>query len=177
MKVIISGRNMRVRDSIKEMVENRLSKFDKYFQDDVDAHVTFSHQRNDQIVEVTIPLKHGVTLRAEERSLDMPLAIEMATDKLEKQITKHKSRLETRYKGHESIRFEAIPEVEEEETNSPVIVKNKRFFMKPMDAEEAVMQMELLGHNFFVFLNGDTGEMNVVYSRKDGKYGLIEPEI
>ncbi len=177
MKTIISGRNMRVRDSIKEMVENRLSKFDKYFQDDIEAYVTFSHQRNDQIVEITIPLKHGVTFRTEERSLDMPLSIEMCIDKLEKQITKHKSRLETRYKGHDSIRFEAIPEVEEEEDQTPKIVKNKRFFMKPMDPEEAAMQMELLGHNFFVFLNSDTEEMNVVYARKDGKFGLIEPEI
>ncbi len=177
MNIIISGRNMRVRDSIKEMVENRLEKFDKYFHRDIEAHVTFSHQKNDQIVEITIPLKKGVTFRAEARSEDMPLSIEMAIDKLEKQITKHKSRLETRYKGHDSIRFEEIPEVYEEEQDGPIIVKNKRFHMQPMDPEEATMQMELLGHTFFVFLNSETEEVNVVYARKDGKFGLIEPEM
>lgn len=175
MKVIITGRNLRVRDSVKDLVKEKLSKFDKYFRTDIEALATFSHQKTNQIVEITIPLKHGVTFRAEERANSMEDAIDMAVEKLEKQISKHKTKLEKRYRGHESIRFEAIPSSQEEETG-PVIVKNKRFFMKPMDPEEAAMQMELLGHSFFVFLNRETEEMNVVYARKDGKFGLIEPE-
>jgi len=176
MKVIVTGRNMHVRDSLVEQVEKKLTKFEKYFRSDIEIHATFSHQKADQIVEITIPVKNGATFRAEERSGDMESSIDLAIDKLAKQITKHKTKLEKRYRGHETIRFEEIPSLGTAEPEGPQIVKNKKFFMKPMDPEEAAMQMELLGHNFFVFRNRDTEEMNVVYSRKDGKFGLIEPE-
>lgn len=176
MKVIVTGRNMHVRDSLVEQVERKLSKFEKYFRSDIEIHATFSHQKNDQIVEITIPIKNGATFRAEERSGDMDTSIDLAVDKLARQITKHKTKLEKRYRGHETIRFEEIPSAGTAEAEGPQIVKNKRFFMKPMDPEEAAMQMELLGHSFFVFRNRETDEMNVVYTRKDGKFGLIEPE-
>ena len=176
MKVIVTGRNMHVRDSLVEQVEKKLSKFERYFNSDIEVHATFSHQKADQIVEITIPLKQGTTIRAEERSGNMESSIDMAIDKLARQISKHKTKLEKRYRGHETIRFEEIPNAETGEPDGPQIVRNKKFFMKPMDPEEAAMQMELLGHNFFVFRNRDTEEMNVVYARKDGKFGLIEPE-
>ncbi len=176
MKVIVTGRNMQVRDSLVEQVESKLTKFERYFRSDIEIHATFSHQKTDQIVEITIPIKNGATIRAEERSKDMETSIDLAVDKLARQITKHKTKLEKRYRGHETIRFEQIPSAAQEELEGPQIVRNKKFFMKPMDAEEAAMQMELLGHSFFVFRNRDTEEMNVIYARKDGKFGLIEPE-
>jgi putative sigma-54 modulation protein len=114
-------------------------------------------------------------LRAEEATEDMYASVDKAVDKLNRQIGKYKTKLEKKYKGHDTIRFEYIPDVEAGEKSESKIVKTKRFSIKPMDPEEAVMQMELLGHNFFVFTNGDTEEVNVVYKRKDGDYGLIEP--
>lgn len=176
MKVIVTGRNMHVRETLVDQVESKLEKFDKYFRSDIEIHATFSHQKADQIVEITIPIKQGTTFRAEERSDNMETSIDMAVDKLARQISKHKTKLEKRYRGHETIRFEEIPPAETAEPDGPQIVRNKKFFMKPMDPEEAAMQMELLGHSFFVFRNRDTEEMNVVYARKDGKFGLIEPE-
>ena len=176
MKVIVTGRNMSVRETLVEQVESKLEKFEKYFRSDIEIHATFSHQKTDQIVEITIPIKQGTTFRAEERSDNMETSIDMAVDKLARQISKHKTKLEKRYRGHETIRFEEIPPAETPEPDGPQIVRNKKFFMKPMDPEEAAMQMELLGHSFFVFRNRDTEEMNVVYARKDGKFGLIEPE-
>lgn len=175
MNVIVAGRNMEITESLKKMVEEKLDKFSRYFKTDVEATATFSVQKNRQIVEITIPLKNGAIFRVEESSPDMYASIDMAVEKLQKQISKHKTKLEKRYKSHDTIRFESIPE---SAYNAPVehgIVKTKRFPVKPMDAEEAILQMELLGHNFFVFRNGETDEVNVVYLRKDGKYGLIEP--
>ncbi len=174
MKVIVTGRNLVITDAIREQVEKKLDKFDKYFKSDVEAHATFSTQKNDHIVEVMIPLKNGTIFRAESRTEDMYGSIDEAIDKISRQMQKHKTKIEKRFHDTESIRFEAIPEREEKSAEAG-IVKTKRFGIKPMHAEEAVLQMDLLGHDFFVFLNGETEEVNVVYRRKDGDYGLIEP--
>lgn len=174
MKVIVTGRNMKVSEPLRDAVESKLEKFDTYFRSDIEAHVTFSHQKSNQIVEITIPLKNGKLFRVEETTEDMYVSIDNAIEKLKKQIRKHKTKIEKRFHAHESIKFESIPLHEETEPESK-IVRTKKFAVKPMDPEEAVLQMEMLGHDFFVFLNGETEEVNVVYMRKDGDYGLIEP--
>ncbi|MDK2919024.1 MAG: putative sigma-54 modulation protein [Candidatus Petromonas sp.] len=173
MRVIVSGKNMEVTDALKDAVTGKLERFSKYFKDDIEAQATLSVEKHRQIVEVTIPL-NGTILRAEEENDDMYSAIDRAIDKLHKQMEKHKTKLEKRYQGHETIRFEHMP-VSERNKEESKIVKTKKFAIKPMDPQEAVMQMDLLGHNFFVFTNAETDEVNVVYKRKDGNYGLIEP--
>lgn len=174
MKVIVTGRNLVITDAIKDQVEKKLSKFDKFFRSDVEAQATFSTQKDDHIVELMIPFKNGTIFRAESRTEDMYGSIDEAIDKISKQLKKHKSKIEKKFHANDSIRFESIPEPEEKSVEAS-IVKTKRFGIKPMHAEEAVLQMDLLGHDFFVFLNGETDEVNVVYKRKDGDYGLIEP--
>ncbi|OJV62424.1 MAG: ribosomal subunit interface protein [Clostridiales bacterium 38-18] len=174
MKVNVTGRNLVITDAIREQVEKKLSKFDKMFNSDIEASATFSVQKNKHIVEVTIPLKNGALFRAEAISDDMYMSIDEAIDRISKQMKKHKTKLEKRFHSNDSIRFEEIPDTVEPIVESS-IVKTKRFGVKPMGPEEAVLQMELLGHDFFVFLNGDTEEINVVYKRKDGDFGLIEP--
>lgn len=176
MKVIISGKNMQVTDALRNSVESKLSKLDRYFNREVEAQVTLSLEKARQIIEVTIPI-NGSILRAEEATEDMYASIDGVVDKLIRQLKKHKTKLENRVNKYETIRFENIPAFHEaDNTIEPKIVKTKRFAIKPMASEEAVLQMELIGHNFFVFTNADTDEVNVVYKRKDGNYGLIEPE-
>ncbi|STA91436.1 SSU ribosomal protein S30P [Clostridium cochlearium] len=156
-------------------MEKKLEKLDKYFKPDIEAQVTLSVEKNRQIIEVTIPF-NGVILRGEEANEDMYASIDLVIDKLERQIRKQKTKLQKRMHG-DSLRFQFIPDYEGDKSKEESkIVKTKRFAMKPMSSEEAVLQMELIGHNFFVFENGDTGEVNVIYKRKDGNYGLIEPE-
>lgn len=174
MKVIVTGRNLVITDAIREQVEKKLDKFDKYFKSDVEAHATFSTQKSKHIVELTIPLKNGTYFRAESRTEDMYGSIDEAIEKISRQMRKHKTKIEKRFHDQESIRFEAIPEINEQYQEAS-IVKTKRFGIKPMMPEEAVLQMDLLGHDFFVFLNGETDDVNVVYRRKDGDFGLIEP--
>lgn len=176
MNVIVSGRNIEVTKALKETMTDKLEKFEKYFRRDVDAKATMSVQKDRHIVEVTIPLFNGVILRAEESSNDMYVSIDKVVDKLAKQLRKHKTKLEKRYHSNDTIKYDIIP-VSEVDTEESKIVKTKKFPVKPMDPEEAVLQMEMLGHDFFVFRNGETDEINVVYSRKDGNYGLIEPFI
>lgn len=137
----------------------------------------YSVEKNRQIIEVTINLP-GTILRAEESSDDMYASIDKAVDVLESAIRKYKTKLQKRYQNGETIRFENIQPLpqESQDTNKPKIVKTKKFAMKPMNTEEAILQMELLRHNFFMFMNAETDEVNVIYKRKDGNYGLIEPE-
>lgn len=181
MRVEFQGKNMQVSDRLKERVTEKLGKFDKYFQSDVVATVNFSQIRSQQTCEITISLKHDVHLRAEETTHDMFTSIDRAVEKLERQIRKHRTALRKRYITGDSIRYFDIPEDddyhEEEQEHEIEIVRTKNFPIKPMDAVEAIMQMRLLGHNFFVFLNGETEQVNVVYQRKNGGYGLIEPTI
>lgn len=175
MRTIVSGKNFDITDAIRDRVYKRLSKFERYFGPDTEAHATLSVEKNRHIIEVTIPF-NGVILRGEEATGDMYTSIDNVVEKLERQMRRQKTKLERRIKDG-TIKFEnwATPadEYEDEEVK---IVRTKKFAMKPMPTEEAVLQMELLGHNFFVFSNAETEEVNVVYKRKDGNYGLIEPE-
>lgn len=174
MKITVNGKNIAITAALKSTVERKLLKLDKYFNPDVEAHATLSVQKNSHIVEVTIPF-NGVILRGEEINEDMYAAVDLVIEKLERQIRKQKTKLERRKYG-DSLKFQFIPEYQPKEDDiESKIVRTKRFAMKPMSNEEAVLQMELLGHNFFVYMNADTNEVNVVYKRKDNNYGLIEP--
>jgi len=177
MKITVSGKNIDVTDALRDSVIRKISKLDKYFNPEVEAQVTLSVQRNRHIIEVTIPFD-GVILRGEESTDDMYASIDMVLDKLEKQIIKHKTRLERKLRVNSFKVADTSPrEIEDEdELYNPLIVRTKKFAIKPMPVDEAVLQMDLLGHNFFVFLNAETEEVNVVYKRKDGRYGLIESE-
>ncbi|ABR47013.1 sigma 54 modulation protein/ribosomal protein S30EA [Alkaliphilus metalliredigens QYMF] len=176
MKVIVSGKNVQVTDALRDMVQTKLGKLDKYFNKEVEAQATLSVQKSRQIIEITIPFD-GSILRAEEKTEDMYASIDGVVNKLTSQLRKHKTKMENKTKKYETIRFENIPTyVEDVDSDESKIVKTKRFAMKPMHSEEAVLQMELIGHNFYMFANAETDEVNVVYKRKDGNYGLIEPE-
>jgi len=170
-----TGKNVEVTEALKDVTNRKLKRLDKYFQKDVVGNVIFSVERNWKILEITINLP-GTILRVEESSDDMYTSIDKAVDVLERQIRKYKTRLQKRNQTGGTIRFENVIPLKEDEDDKPKIVKTKRFGMKPMSVEEAVLQMELLRHNFFVFMNADTEEVSVVYKRKDGNYGLIEPE-
>lgn len=175
MKITVSGKNIDVTNALRNAVEKKLLKLDKYFNPDVEAHATLSVQKNRKIIEVTIPF-NGVILRGEEANDDMYASIDLVEEKLEKQIRKQKTKIERRTHG-DALKYQFIPDTEKvEEDVEPAIVRTKKFAMKPMSAEEAVLQMELLGHSFYVYASADDGEVNVVYKRKDGNYGLIEPE-
>ncbi|MEW9094429.1 MAG: ribosome-associated translation inhibitor RaiA [Clostridiaceae bacterium] len=174
MKIIVNGKNIEITNALRNVVEKKLDKLDKYFSPNVEAHATLSVQKNRQIIEVTIPF-NGVILRGEEATEDMYASIDLVVDKLERQIRKQKTKLQKRLYG-DSLRFQSIPDEEDKDTHEPKIVKTKKFAVKPMSDEEALLQMELLGHNFFVYESADTGDVNVIYKRKDGNYGLIEPE-
>ena len=176
MKLTFTGKNMEVTEALKDVTGKKLGKLDKYFQGNAEGTVTYSVERNRKIIEVTINLP-GTILRAEESSDDMYASIDKAVDILERQIRKHKTKLQKRYTNGETIRFENIVPLNDElEMDRPKVVRTKRFDMKPMNVEEAILQMELLRHNFFVFMNADSDDLNVLYKRKDGNYGLIEPE-
>jgi putative sigma-54 modulation protein len=183
MRVTVTGKNVQVTDALKSYAEKKLQKLTRYFSSIKDAQVTQSIQRNWHIVEVQVE-GDGLFLRAEERSGDMYASIDAVVEKLEKQAKRFKGKLMahprlaegglTAEEGAEP----SLDELSEDETEEgmPTVVKMKRFAIKPMIAEEAAMQMELLNHDFFVFLNAETEQVNVLYRRKDGNYGLIEPE-
>lgn len=173
MKVTITGKNITLTDALKNAIESKFSKFEKYFKHEIEMNVTLEVIKNRQIMESMMTVG-GINIRAEDVSDDMYASLDGVVDKLSAQITKYKTKLEKKNKFNETIRFEQIPDYEEENEEIE-IVKTKRFPIKPMSAEEAVLQMELLGHNFFVFTNANTDEFSVVYKRKRGQYGLIEP--
>ena len=180
MKFDIRGRNIDITEALKDYTTKRLSKLEKYIDDVKEAQVALSVEGDDHKVEVTIPL-NGMLLRGEEATDDMYTSIDMVVEKLEKQIEKYKTRLYKNYRGaglKQAMAEEARKELEasNSQVDSFKIVRTKRFALKPMDEEEAIMQMNLLGHNFFVFYNAVSDEVNVVYKRKDGHYGLIEPD-
>ena len=174
MRYIIYGKNLKVTDSLKQAVNTKFGKLEKFFTPDTEVQITLSMQRNWQIVEATIPMK-GNILRAEQASDDMYVSIDQTVDVLERMIRKYKTKITAHGKGAGTFTEEFM----EEDVDNPgtiTIKRSKRFAIKPMDAEEACVQMELLGHDFYVFRNAITFEVNVVYKRKDGTYGLIEPE-
>ncbi len=179
MKLKYAGKNMEITDALRDVTEKKLGKLDKYFQQDIEGQVTFSSEKNRKIIEVTINLP-GTIIRAEEYSDDMYASIDKSVDVLERQIRKHKTKLQNRYKNNNTIRFENVvplPKEEDDEDDRPKLVRKKKFSLRPMSSEEAILQMELLRHNFFVFLDAETDMVSIVYKRKDGNYGLIEPEL
>lgn len=175
MKINVRGRNINITPALQEYVEKRLNRMEKYFNSPVEAQVTLSVIRENHIVEVTISMD-GLLIRGEEATLDMYASIDLVVDKLERQMRKYKTRInrKLRQKGIKELNEKYFPAPVEEE-DEPVVVKTKRFVIKPMPLEEAILQMNLLGHDFFVFNSADTEEINVLYRRKDGNYGLIEP--
>ena len=174
MKFIIIGKNIDVTTGLREAVESKLGKLERYFTPDTEIHVTLSVQKERQKIEVTIPVK-GTIIRSEQVSDDMYVSIDLVEEIIERQMKKYKNKLIDKKQSAQAFSDlflnEEVPADEEIQ-----IVKAKRFAMKPMDPEEACVQMELLGHNFYVFLNADTEQVNVVYKRKGNTYGLIEPE-
>ncbi|MDD3242126.1 MAG: ribosome-associated translation inhibitor RaiA [Eubacteriales bacterium] len=172
MKITVTGKNLSVTPALKETAEKKLKKLDRYFREDTPVNVVLSVDGYRQTCEVTIPFAR-VTLRGEAMTQDMYASIDEVLEILEGQIRRHRTRLSKRLRP-EQPEIVAWPE-EEEEPAAPKIVRTKRFAIKPMMTEEAVLQMQLLGHDFFVYLNAQTDEVNVVYLRKDGNYGLIEP--
>lgn len=173
MKLVIQGKNFQVTDDVLKYAEKRLSTVEKFFDNIQELNTIISKERGNIKVEVTLSAS-GTVIRGESRTPDVFSSIDDVVDKLKRQIKKYKERfIERRREAAKEKKFERTVEVEEGE---PRIVKVKRFILKPMDEEEAIMQMELLGHNFFVFLNSRTDKFNVIYKRTDGNYGLIEPE-
>ena len=174
MRFTITGRNIEVTQGLREAVEDKLGKLDRFFAPATEAVVRLSVQKDIQKIEVTIPVK-GHIIRAEESSSDMYVSIDLVEEILERQLKKYKNKLIDKKQSAPSF-SEAFLQEDASAEEEIQIVKSKKFAVKPMDPEEACVQMELLGHNFYVFLNADTEEVNVVYKRKGGTYGLIEPE-
>ena len=174
MRFTISGKNLELTPRLQDMVIAKLSKLERYFQDDTEVQVTLSVEKDRQKIEVTIPMK-GTTIRAEEISQDMYASIDMVQETIERQLRRHKHRLIDRYKSGFTPAYLEEPS-DEEDDDSIRIIRTKHFALKPMDPEEACLQMEMLGHSFYMFRDSETDQVCVVYKRKNGSYGLIEPE-
>lgn len=172
----IRGKNIEITPALKDYVEKKVGKVTKYFENVGEITVLLTVTKGRHIVEVTVPVQ-GMLLRGEESTMDMYTSIDLVIEKLERQIHKHKTKLERRFRAG-SFKVDAIPvaaiQNREEESEEYPIVKTKRFAVKPMDVQEAIMQMNLVNHDFFVFRDAQTEDINVVYRRKDGNYGLIE---
>ncbi len=174
MNLVISGKNLDITEGLRSAVEEKIAKLERYFTDSTEVHVTLSTEKNRQKIEITIPMK-GSIIRAEEVSSDMYVSIDLVEEVIERQLRKYKNKLIDKEQNAAHLNQEFIDE-ETYEDEEIEIIRSKKFAMKPMDPEEACVQMELLGHNFFVFRNSETEEVNVVYKRKGNTYGLIEPE-
>ena len=175
MKFIIVGKNIDVTPSLKETVEHKLGNLERYFTPDTEIHVTLSVQREHQKIEVTIPVK-GNIIRSEQESTDMYVSIDLVEEVIERQLRKYKNKLIARHQEGNNFNKELFEAEEAYDDGDIKIVRSKKFGIKPMFPEDACVQMELLGHSFFVFCNAETDEVCVVYRRKDGTFGLIEPE-
>ena len=176
MRITITGRNIELTEGLKAAVEERLAKLEKYFTADTDVFVTLSVEKERQKIEVTIPIK-GHVIRSEQVSNDMYVSIDLVEEVIERQLKKYKNKIIQSKQAAASVFTQDYLDNDYEEEPEVKIVRSKRFGIKPMDPEEACIQMELLGHNFYVFSNAETGEVNVVYKRKGNTYGLIEPEL
>lgn len=176
MNFIISGKNIEITPGLKDTIERKLGKLERYFTPDTEIIVTLSVEKERQKIEVTIPVK-GDIIRSEQESTDMYVSIDLVEEVIERQLRKYKNKLVAKHQAGGSFN-QTFVESEDEVADSDEIriVRTKRFGVKPMFPEDACMQMDLLGHNFFVFSNAETEEVNVVYKRKDGSFGLIEPE-
>lgn len=176
MRITINGKGMDISDYMRDVVEKRVSKLEKMLRSDTDVQVMLSMFRGRHVCEITIPF-HGIVMRAEEASGDMYASIDNACSKIERQIRRQRTRLEKRL--HDSgLKYDFGYMYEDESgphEDAPTIVRTKRFAMKPMHTDEAAMQLDLLGHAFYMFTNAETDEVNVIYRRHDGNFGLIEP--
>ena len=175
MKFIIMGKNIEVTEGLRSAVEDKIGKLEKYFTDETEVHVTLSVEKDRQKIEVTIPVK-GSIIRSEQVSSDMYVSIDLVEEIIERQLKKYKNKLVDKQQAAANLRQEYIEKdyVDDDEVK---IIRSKKFDIKPMYPEDACVQMELLGHNFFVFCNAETDQVNVVYKRKGNTYGLIEPEV
>ena len=174
MKFIIIGRNIDITEGLKSAVQEKLGKLERYFTPETEIHVTLSVEKDRQKIEVTIPVK-GNIIRSEQVSSDMYVSIDLVEEVIERQLRKYKTKIVNQQQAGGNFQKEFVEDefLEDEEVN---IIRTKKFGIKPMYPEDACVQMELLGHNFYVFRNAETDEVNVVYERKGNTYGLIEPE-
>ena len=174
MKFIIIGRNIDITEGLKSAVQEKLGKPERYFTPETEIHVTLSVEKDRQKIEVTIPVK-GNIIRSEQVSSDMYVSIDLVEEVIERQLRKYKTKIVNQQQAGGNFQKEFVEDefLEDEEVN---IIRTKKFGIKPMYPEDACVQMELLGHNFYVFRNAETDEVNVVYKRKGNTYGLIEPE-
>ena len=174
MKFIIIGRNIDSTEGLKSAVQEKLGKLERYFTPETEIHVTLSVEKDRQKIEVTIPVK-GNIIRSEQVSSDMYVSIDLVEEVIERQLRKYKTKIVNQQQAGGNFQKEFVEDefLEDEEVN---IIRTKKFGIKPMYPEDACVQMELLGHNFYVFRNAETDEVNVVYKRKGNTYGLIEPE-
>ncbi len=183
MNFIISGKNIDVTPGLKDAIEQKLGKLERYFTPETEIIVTLSVEKERQKIEVTIPVK-GNIIRSEQTSDDMYVSLDLVEEIIERQLRKYKNKLVARSQGHptasssgSNFKKEFFESDDDAEVDDEIrIIRTKRFGIKPMFPEDACIQMELLGHAFFVFSNAETDEVNVVYKRKDGSFGLIEPE-
>ncbi|NLW17998.1 MAG: ribosome-associated translation inhibitor RaiA [Firmicutes bacterium] len=175
MQIIVRGKNIQLTDALRDYATKKVERLGKFFDQPLEAQVMLTVEKDRHTVEVTAMID-GLILRGEESSPDMYASIDLVTDKLERQIDRYKTRISRRLRTNEFKNGVAIPAESEDMDEGPRIVRSKRFAMKPMPVEEAVLQMNLLNHDFFVFINAETENFAVVYRRKDGNYGLIEPE-
>ena len=175
MRYIISGKNIEVTEGLRTAITDKLGKLERYFTPDTEVHVTLSVEKERQKIEVTIPVK-GTVIRSEQVSNDMYVSIDLVEEVIERQLKKYKKKIISKQQNAASFKKEFI-EKETEADDEIHIIRSKKFDMKPMYPEDACVQMELLGHDFFVFCNAETEQVNVVYKRKGSTYGLIEPEI
>ncbi len=175
MKIHIVGRQMNVYEDTRELIERKMAKLDKYFKTAAspEATVTLSRKRNTSILEITVNAG-GTLFRSEVEADDFRVALDRSIDHIEGQIRKNKTKLAKRLREN-VIDLTAVPDTTEDAAEDEVIIRVKQFELKPMTPEEAIMQMNFLGHSFYLFRDITTGETCVVYSRKDGDYGLIEP--
>ena len=174
MKFIIIGRNIDITEGLKSAVQEKLGKLERYFTPETEIHVTLSVEKDRQKIEVTIPVK-GNIIRSEQVSSDMYVSIDLVEEVIERQLRKYKTKIDNQQQAGGNFQKEFVEDefLEDEEVN---IIRTKKFGIKPMYPEDACVQMELLGHNFYVFRNAETDEVNVVYKRKGNTYGLIGPE-
>ena len=174
MNLVISGKNLDITEGLRSAIEEKIGKLERYFTDTTEVHVTLSTEKNRQKIEITIPMK-GSIIRAEEVSSDMYVSIDLVEEVIERQLRKYKNKIVDKQQAAANFQKEYIDKDYEEE-DEVKIIRTKKFGIKPMYPEDACVQMELLGHNFFVFYNAETDQVNVVYKRKGNTYGLIEPE-
>ena len=176
MNIMIRGKHIEVTDALKDYVTKRVTKLERYSDEFQDVTVTLLVEKDRHRVEVTAPI-NGMILRGEEETSDMYQSIDLVLEKLERQIDKYRTRILKRLRTKALKDHEAEHPLQASEEEDHQVVRNKKFYAKPMSVDEAILQMNLLGHNFFVFTEADTHQMNVVYRRKDGDYGVLKPEM